>query len=96
MPPMMAPPGAPSFPGQVNGLPRPLTLAPPTTALETATTHSSSNGASTMSTLAPYQTDPAAPTSGGFDNFNAMKWFKVKYQGVILNKLNSLRAYELC
>lgn len=72
MPPMMAPPGAPSLPGQVNGLPRPPTLAPPPTVPGTAATPTSSNGAPTMATLpAPYQTNPAAPTSGGFDNFSA-------------------------
>ncbi|TYG56346.1 hypothetical protein ES288_D08G057000v1 [Gossypium darwinii] len=68
LPPMMAPPGAP-LPGQVNGLPRPPTLAPPTTVSGTVTTPTSSNGAPTMS--APYQANPTAPTSGGFDNFNA-------------------------
>ncbi|XWS76486.1 hypothetical protein CRYUN_Cryun01aG0180500 [Craigia yunnanensis] len=72
MPPMMAPPGAPSFPGQVNGLPRLPTLAPPTTTVSgTATTPTSSNRAPTMATPASYQTNPATPTSGGFDNFNA-------------------------
>ena len=71
MPPMLAPPGAPSLPGQVNGLPRPPTLAPPATGPGTATTPTSSNGTPTMAMPAPYQTNPAAPTSGGFDNFNA-------------------------
>ncbi|XWS46734.1 hypothetical protein CRYUN_Cryun14cG0093600 [Craigia yunnanensis] len=71
MPPMMAPPGAPSLPGQVNGLPQPPTLAPPTTVPGAAMTPTSSNGAPTMAMPAPYQTNPAVPTSGGFDNFNA-------------------------
>ncbi|XVF72528.1 hypothetical protein PTKIN_Ptkin12aG0128500 [Pterospermum kingtungense] len=71
MPPMVPPPGAPALPGQVNGLPRPPTLAPPTTVPGTAMIPTSSNGASTMPTPAPYQSNPAAPTSGGFDNFNA-------------------------
>ena len=66
MPPMMAPPGAPSLPGQVNGLPRPPTLAPPTTVPGAAMTPTSSNGAPTMAMPAPYQTNPAVPTSGGF------------------------------
>ncbi|XP_039030744.1 U1 small nuclear ribonucleoprotein C-like isoform X2 [Hibiscus syriacus] len=68
MPPMMAPPGAP-LPGQFNSLPRPPTLATPTTVAGTAMTPTSSNG--TPATSAPYQVSPAAPTSGGFDNFNA-------------------------
>ncbi|XVF80544.1 hypothetical protein PTKIN_Ptkin15bG0082200 [Pterospermum kingtungense] len=70
MPPMMAPPGAPSLPGQVNGLPRLPTLSP-TTVPGAATTPTSSNGVLTITTPAPYQTNPAAPASGGFDNFNA-------------------------
>lgn len=71
MPPMVAPPGAPSLPGQINGVPRPPTLAPLTTVPGTATTPTSSNAAPTMVTPASYQTNPAAPTGGGFDNFNA-------------------------
>ncbi|XP_022771041.1 U1 small nuclear ribonucleoprotein C [Durio zibethinus] len=71
MPPMVGPPGAPSLSGQVNGLPLPPTLAPPLTVPGTATTPTSSNGAPTMAMSAPYQTNPAVPTSGGFDNFNA-------------------------
>ncbi|MBA0560250.1 hypothetical protein Golob_017161 [Gossypium lobatum] len=71
MPPTVAPPGAPSFPGQINGLPQPPTLAPPSTVPVTATTPTSSNAAPTMATPALYQSNPAAPASGGFDNFNA-------------------------
>ncbi|KAE8681607.1 U1 small nuclear ribonucleoprotein C [Hibiscus syriacus] len=64
MPPTTAPPGAPSLPGQVNGLPQPPTLAPPSTDPRTATKP-------TMATPALYQTNPAAPASGGIENFNA-------------------------
>ncbi|XP_022758129.1 U1 small nuclear ribonucleoprotein C-like [Durio zibethinus] len=71
MPPMLAPPGAPSLPGQINRLPRPPTLAPPTTVPGSTTTPTSSNGAPTMATPAPYPTNIAVSTSGGFDNFNA-------------------------
>ncbi|WRX11868.1 U1-C [Theobroma cacao] len=69
--PLPGPPGAPSLPGQINGVPRPPTLAPLTTVPGTATTPTSSNAAPTMVTPASYQTNPAAPTGGGFDNFNA-------------------------
>ncbi|GMI66561.1 hypothetical protein HRI_000325400 [Hibiscus trionum] len=71
MPPMIAPPGAPSLPGQVSGLPQPPTLVPPSTVPGTATTPTSSNGAPTTVTPSLYQTDPAAPASGGIENFNA-------------------------
>ena len=71
MQPMTAPPGAPSLPAQVNGVPRPPPLAPPTTVPGTATTPTSSNGVPTMVTPPPYQSTPAAPASGGFDNFRA-------------------------
>ncbi|GLU03434.1 hypothetical protein SLE2022_206350 [Rubroshorea leprosula] len=70
MPPMLAPPGAPSFPGQMNALPRPPTLAPPTTVPGSATP-ASANGAPSMVTPTPYQGNPAVPTSVGFDNFNS-------------------------
>ncbi|KAG5229095.1 D-glycerate kinase [Salix suchowensis] len=36
MPPMMAPPGAPSLPGQMNGVPRPSVVAQPTVSGSTA------------------------------------------------------------
>ncbi|KAF5731491.1 C2H2 and C2HC zinc fingers superfamily protein isoform 1 [Tripterygium wilfordii] len=71
MPPMMAPPGAPPVPGQLNGLPRPPTLAPPTTVPGTAATPSPSSGTPSMVTPAVYQPNPAAPTSGGFENYSA-------------------------
>ncbi|KAK8693869.1 hypothetical protein V6N13_071436 [Hibiscus sabdariffa] len=71
MPPMIAPPGAPSLPGQVNNLQQPPTLTPPSTVPGTATTPTSSNGAPTMATPAPYQTNPTAPAGGGLENFNA-------------------------
>ncbi|GLU07462.1 hypothetical protein SLE2022_244190 [Rubroshorea leprosula] len=69
MPPMVAPPGAPSFPVQLNGVPRPPTLVSPTT-VPGSTTMTSTSGAPTMVTHTPYQANPSAPTSGGFDNFN--------------------------
>ncbi|KAK8639552.1 hypothetical protein V6N13_137927 [Hibiscus sabdariffa] len=70
MPPMVAPPGAP-FPGQLNGLPRPPTLAPPPTNPGTPMAPTSSDGAPSMAVPATYATGPAAPTSGGFDNANS-------------------------
>lgn len=61
------PPGAPSLPGQVNGLPRPMTMNPlPMVPGST----SASSGAPPMFTPAMYQSNPAAPTSGGFDSSN--------------------------
>ncbi|GLT42533.1 hypothetical protein SLA2020_165260 [Shorea laevis] len=69
MPPMVAPPGAPSLPVQVNGVPRPPALASPTT-VPGSTTMTSISGAPPMVTPTPYQANPSAPTSGGFDNFN--------------------------
>ncbi|KAF5744170.1 U1 small nuclear ribonucleoprotein C [Tripterygium wilfordii] len=71
MPSMMAPPGAAPAPGQFNALPRPPTLAPPTTVTGTAATPSPSSGTPSMVTSAVYQANPATPTSGGFDNYNA-------------------------
>ncbi|KAE8701967.1 6,7-dimethyl-8-ribityllumazine synthase [Hibiscus syriacus] len=62
-PPMMAPPGAP-LPGQVNSLPRPPTLATPTTVAGTATTPTSSNG--TPATSAPYQLVSRADSTNWF------------------------------
>ena len=65
MPPMVPPPGAPSLPGQVNGLPGPPNGNPPgSTALPT------SSGAPSMVTSAIYQPNPAAPPSGSFGGFD--------------------------
>ncbi|XP_059656882.1 U1 small nuclear ribonucleoprotein C-like isoform X2 [Cornus florida] len=61
MPPMVGPPGAPpSYPSQVNGLPRPPTVNPPTMV----------PGSTSVVTPAVYQTSPPVPTSGSFDSFN--------------------------
>ncbi|XP_059660562.1 U1 small nuclear ribonucleoprotein C-like [Cornus florida] len=69
MPPMVGPSGAPSFLGQINGLPRPpilnpLTMVPGSTAAPT------SSGATSVVTPAMYQASPPVPTSGSFDSFN--------------------------
>ncbi|EEF41660.1 U1 small nuclear ribonucleoprotein C [Ricinus communis] len=69
MPPMVAPPGAPSLPGQVNGLPRPPMSIPPATVPGSAAVAPPS-GAPSMVPPASYQTNPAPPTSAGFDSFN--------------------------
>ncbi|GFZ13694.1 C2H2 and C2HC zinc fingers superfamily protein [Actinidia rufa] len=69
LPPMMAPPGAFPFPGQVNGLPGPPTMTAPTGVPGTAVTPTAS-GATSMVTPVMYQPNSAAPTSGGFDSFN--------------------------
>ena len=66
---MMALPGAPPFPGQVNGLPRPPTMTVPTGVPGTAVTPTAS-GATSMVTPVMYQPNLAAPTSGEFDRFN--------------------------
>ncbi|XP_028762274.1 U1 small nuclear ribonucleoprotein C [Neltuma alba] len=68
MPPMVPPPGAPLAPGQA-ALPRPPTLAPPATAPGSATAPTS-NGAPVASS-AMYQANPPAPSSGGYEGFNA-------------------------
>lgn len=70
MPSMVAPPGAPPVPGQVNGLPRPVVLNP-TAVPGSAAPPASSTGAPTMVTPSPYQANSSVPTSGGFDGFNA-------------------------
>ncbi|KAB5563946.1 hypothetical protein DKX38_004000 [Salix brachista] len=67
MPPMMAPPGAPSLPGQMNGVPRPPTMiAQPTVPGSTGAPPSS---APSMGPPVTYQANQGA-TSGGFDSFN--------------------------
>ena len=70
MAPMMAPPGAPSLPAQLNPIPRPpgsvATTAPGSTAAPT-----SSNGAPPMLTPPLYQANPVASTGGGYDSLNA-------------------------
>lgn len=68
MPPMASgPPGAPALPGQVNGIPRPITLNPPPMAPGSTP---ASSGAPPMFTPSMYQPNSAAPTSGGFDSSN--------------------------
>lgn len=69
MPSMLSPPGAPSMPMQVNALPRPPTLSSPTTTPGVAAP-ATTNGGPAMSLPSMYQANPAAPTSGGFDNYN--------------------------
>ncbi|KAF8392530.1 hypothetical protein HHK36_022873 [Tetracentron sinense] len=69
MPSMVGPPGAPSLPMQVNGLPGPPTMNAPTT-VPGGTEAPTSDGAPTMITPAMYQANPPAPTSGAFDSFN--------------------------
>ncbi|KAA8549216.1 hypothetical protein F0562_000900 [Nyssa sinensis] len=63
---MLAPPGAPSFPGQINGYPRPPTVNPPTMVPGTTTAPASGG----LVTPAMYQANPAPPPSGSFDSFN--------------------------
>ncbi|KAJ4956558.1 hypothetical protein NE237_013341 [Protea cynaroides] len=69
MPPIMGPPSATSLPMQLNGLPRPPTVNPSTT-VPGSTVSPASNGAPSMISPSMYQTNPTAPTSGGFDSFN--------------------------
>jgi U1 small nuclear ribonucleoprotein C len=69
MPPMMVPPGAPSFPGQLNAIPRPPVSA--ATTVPGSTAGPTSNGAPPMVTPPLYQASPAPSTSGGYDNLNA-------------------------
>lgn len=68
MPPMMAPPGAPSAPGQLNGFPRPPAVMNPTAVSGSAAPPASSSGAPSMATPQTYQANPTVPTSG---NVNA-------------------------
>ncbi|XP_047153290.1 U1 small nuclear ribonucleoprotein C-like [Vigna umbellata] len=70
MPPMLPPPGAPQVSGQLNTLPRPPSLAPPPT-VPGSTAAPASNGAPSMVSSAEYQANPPAPSSGGYDNYNA-------------------------
>lgn len=69
MAPMMAPPGAPSLPAQLNPIPRPpgsvATTVPGSTAAPT------SNGAPPMLTPPLYQANLVASTGGGYDSLNA-------------------------
>ncbi|POO03580.1 U1 small nuclear ribonucleoprotein C [Trema orientale] len=70
MPPMLAPPGAPSIPGQVNSLPRPPTISVPPTVPGSTTTPTSSTGAPSLATQVMYQANPVPPSTGGYDSFN--------------------------
>ncbi|TKY52557.1 U1 small nuclear ribonucleoprotein C [Spatholobus suberectus] len=73
MPPMLPPPGAPApqVPGQLNTIPRPPSLAPPPT-VPGSTASPASNGAPSMVSSAMYHANPpVAPSSGGYDNYNA-------------------------
>ncbi|KAK9945478.1 hypothetical protein M0R45_010993 [Rubus argutus] len=66
---MMAPPGAPGMPGQVNIPMRPPTLnAPPS--VPGSALPNASNGAPSVAAPPMYQPNPTAPTSGGYDSFN--------------------------
>ncbi|KAJ8748374.1 hypothetical protein K2173_003011 [Erythroxylum novogranatense] len=70
--PMMAPPGAPSIPGHLNGVPTPrppAVIGPPTVSGSTAAA-APPTGAPSMVPPGSYQ-GPPATSSGGFDNFNA-------------------------
>lgn len=70
MPSMMAPPGAPSLPGAPPGAPlRPPAVNVPTSIPGSTATPTSSSSAPTLQAM--YQANPAAPTSGGYDSFNA-------------------------
>ncbi|KAL3753718.1 hypothetical protein ACJRO7_001026 [Eucalyptus globulus] len=70
MPAMAPAPGAPSMP-QMNGMPRPPTLNVPPSGPGSAPNLTSSGSAPSMVPPPAYQMNPAGPTSGGFDNFNA-------------------------
>ncbi|XP_061366621.1 U1 small nuclear ribonucleoprotein C-like [Gastrolobium bilobum] len=70
MPQMVPPPGAPSFPGQANTLPRPPTLAPPSM-VPGSTATPVSNGTPSMVSSAVYQANPSASLTGGYDSYNA-------------------------
>ncbi|KAF9623166.1 hypothetical protein IFM89_037747 [Coptis chinensis] len=69
MPPMVAPPGAPPMPMQVNGLPRPPTMNPPLT-VPGGTSTAVTNGLPSLVTQAVYQGNPTASGSGAFDSYN--------------------------
>ncbi|KAF9621117.1 hypothetical protein IFM89_016611 [Coptis chinensis] len=69
MPPMVAPPGAPSMPMQVNGLPRPPTMNPPLI-MPGGTSTAVTNGLPSLVTQAVYQGNPTASGSGAFDSYN--------------------------
>ena len=70
MAPMIAPPGAPSLPAQLNPIPRPPgsvgTTVPGSIAAPT-----SSNDAPLMVTPPLYQANAVASTGGGYDSLNA-------------------------
>lgn len=68
MPMMMAPPGAPSLPGQLNAIPRPPVTA--ATTVPGSTGPPTSNGAPPMVAQPLYQVNPPTLTSGGYDNLN--------------------------
>lgn len=70
MPPMLAPPGASSIPGQVNAPQRPPTISVPPTIPGSTTTPTSSMGAPSLTTPAIYQANPVPQSSGGYDSFN--------------------------
>ncbi|KAF5782556.1 putative U1 small nuclear ribonucleoprotein C [Helianthus annuus] len=71
MPPMVAPPGAPSMPGQVNnGVPRPLTVSAPMMAPGSSGTPTS-GAPPPMFTPTMYQANPTASAPGGFESPNA-------------------------
>ncbi|KAJ1392721.1 Zinc finger C2H2 superfamily [Sesbania bispinosa] len=70
MPPTIPPPGAPFVPGQANPVPRPPTLAPPTI-VPGSTPTPASNGAPPTVSSAMYQANPSAPSTGGYDSYNA-------------------------
>ncbi|XP_042517248.1 U1 small nuclear ribonucleoprotein C [Macadamia integrifolia] len=69
MPSMMGPPSATSLPMQVNGVPRPPMLNPPTTVPGSSVAPTSISPLS-MITPPMYQKNPTTPTSVGFDSFN--------------------------
>ncbi|KAB1201658.1 U1 small nuclear ribonucleoprotein C [Morella rubra] len=68
MPMMMAPPGAPSLPGQLNAIPRPPVTA--ATTVPGSTGPPTSNGAPPMVAQPLYQVNPPTLTSGGYENLN--------------------------
>ncbi|KAJ0734972.1 hypothetical protein HanPI659440_Chr11g0426491 [Helianthus annuus] len=79
MPPMVAPPGAPSMPGQVNpsmpgqvnnGVPRPLTVSAPMMAPGSSGTPTS-GAPPPMFTPTMYQANLTASAPGGFESPNA-------------------------
>lgn len=70
MPPMMAPPGAPSLPSQINGLSRPMTMNAPMMVPGSSGMPTSSGAPPPMFTPGVYQANPTAPTTAGFDSSN--------------------------